>query len=254
MIRFLAGYTSITPLNHPRICYENYAATVTGTAGVTYPADAVTTEYTYDRWNPSGGGNLTLDFGSSKPISYIAIAAHTLAGYTVTLERSTDNVSYTTIYTGAETKKNPLIFVFTEVSARYVRVTITGGSIGAIYCGRVLELYRGIYSGHTPITLSRTTVKNLNRSVKGQFLGTSIVRTGISSSYQASNIPIDWYETNIEPLSIHARTMPFFVAWNPLEHPTHTAYGYATGDIKPTLSGTINFCEFSFDLDGYQPV
>lgn len=273
MIRFLAGYTSSVPLNHPRICYESYAATVTGTAGKTYNGDVVTNEYTYERWDgadplmecgdPEGEcgsegwgivGALTLDFINAKPLSYVAVAAHTLKDYHITLEWSLDGVTYTELHSGVETSDNPLIFVFTEVTARYVRFSAYGGEVGVIYCGRILELQRGIYAGHTPITLSRTTVKNLNRSVKGQFLGTSIVRTGLSSSYQASNIPIDWYETNIEPLSLHARTKPFFVAWNPLEHPTHTVYGYAQGDIKPTLSGVINMCEFSFDLDGYVTV
>lgn len=254
MIRFLSGYTSSIPLNHPRIAYENYSATITGTAGQTYTPDVMGGEYTYDRWDPSGGGNATFDLGASLPISCISIAAHTLNGSTVTLEWSTDDVSYTTLHSAAETNDTPLMFVFTQVNARYIKLTITGGEVGVVFIGRVLELYRGIYAGHTPITLSRTTVKNLNRSIQGQFLGATIVRTGLSSSYQASNIPLDWYEANIEPLSQHARTKPFFVAWNPSEHPTHTAYGYAQGDIKPTLSGTINFCDFGFDLDAYQPV
>ena len=77
------------------------------------------------------------------------------------------------------------------------------------------------------------------------------MRTGLSAGYNVSNVPITWYEANIEPLAKHARTRPFFVAWNPLEHPTHTAYGYAQGDIAPTLSGTINFCDFGFEMDGY---
>lgn len=250
MIRFVNGYTSSIPLNHPRIGYESYAATATGTAGATYGPDVVTSEYTYERWNPAAGGNVVLDLSSSQDISYIAIAAHTITGALV-LEHSTDNIAYTTLHNAAETNTTPLIFVFPQVSARYIRVTITGGEVGVIYIGRILEMYRGIYAGHNPITLSRNTVKNLNRSIKGQFLGTSIVRTGLSSSYQFSNIPIDWYQTNIDPMAQAARTRPIFVAWNPLEHPEQTAYGYVQDDIKPQLSGTINYCDFGFELDGY---
>lgn len=251
MIRFLGSYSSSIALNHPRIAYENYDATATGTTGVTYDADVVTNEYTYDRWDPASGGNLTLDFGSLQAVSYIAIAAHTLNGETVTLEWSTDDVTYTSLHSAVETSDNPLMFVFTEVSARYIKLTITGGEVGVMYCGRILEMQRGIYSGHTPVTLSRNTVKNLNRSVKGQFLGTSIIRTGLSASYEFKNIPIGWYETNIEPLAIAARTRPIFIAWNPSEHPDHTAYGYVQGDIKPTLSGVLDYCEFGFELEAY---
>ena len=251
MIIFESGYSSAIPVNHARIGYENYPATATGTAGQTYNPDVVTNPNTYERWNPSGTGVLTIDLGASLPVSYIGLAAHNLDGRAVTVSRSTNNSTYTSIYGGTISGLEPVMLAFNTFTARYIRISISGGDLGVVYCGQLLEMLRGSYAGHSPINLSRNTVKNLNRSVKGQFLGTSIVRSGISTGYDFNNLPIDWYEQNIEPFSLSARTKPIFIAWNPLEHPDHVAYGYVQQDIKPKLSGTLNYCSFDFSLDAY---
>lgn len=251
MIRFLPGYTSATPFNHPRIGYESYSGTITGTAGATYGPDVVAFKNTYERWNPEGGGTLTLDLLGPQPVSYVGIAAHALAGHTITLEWSADNISYTQLYSDTETSATALLFVFTEVQANYIRVTISGGNFGVLFVGRILEMYRSLYAGHMPVTLSRRTVKNKNESIAGQYLNCSIIRTGFMSDYSFSNIPIDWYQSNLEPLSLAARTSPIFMAWNPLGHPDQTVYGDIPDDIKPTLSGTLNFCDVEFSINGY---
>ena len=265
MIIFESEYATAIPLNHPRICSGNYPATVSAdVVGETYNSDAVLGANTYERYDPATAATITLDFGVNVDVSYLAIAAHSLSNPNdstverIVIQYSDDNISFTTLYDGSPVSngpddKSPLIFVFNEVSMRYMTFYTekAGFEVGVMYAGKILEIYRGIYSGHTPVTFNRNTVKNLNRSIKGQFLGTSIVRSGLSASYSFSNVPITWYEDNIEPLSLFARTKPFFIAWNPLEHPTQTAYGYAKGDIKPTLNGVKNYCDFDFGIDAY---
>ena len=125
MIRFISGYTSSVPLNHPRICYDNYSVSVLGsppvTPGVTYDADVVLNEYTYERWDPSGGGNIRIDLGADTTISSIAIAAHSLQGYSLDINTALDGFAYQQIHNATETSANPLIFVFPDRLARYRR-------------------------------------------------------------------------------------------------------------------------------------
>lgn len=250
------------PLNHSRIGYVDFvrAGTVTpSTEAAGFEADATQNPFTYDLYRPTAlPATLVYDFGSAKAFNYIGLAGHTLGSSqtTVISEYSTDNITYTTL----DVDKIPandqaIMLLFDEVVARYMRITLTGAtipSISVVYCGVTLDMYRPFYSGHTPGVLSRQSTIKPNKSVGGQWLGRSVIRQGFTADYSWENTPIGWYETFVEPFSKAAITDPFFIAWNPLEFPNHVLYAWTSDDIKPTLSGTIDLCEFGFSVEGIE--
>lgn len=250
------------PMNHARIGYDSHieAATVaasTETAG--FEADATQNALTYDKWKPTAmPATLTYDLGSALPFSYIGIAAHTLGTETATVvaEYSTDDISYTSLNVDVSPSSDrAIMLLFTEVTAQYVRLTISGATVpvvGVVYCGQVLSMYRPFYAGHTPAVLNRKTVIKPNKSVNGTWLGRSVIRGGLMADYSWRHIPIEWYETNIEPLSQHAIEKPFFVAWNPDGFPDHVIYSWTSDSIMPTLMGIRDLCEFNFSAEGIE--
>lgn len=252
------------PMNHARIGYDNHVddstTTVTPSTEATgFEADATQNELTYDKWKATAlPATLKYDFGSAKSFSYIGIAAHTLGteGATVVAEYSTDDISYTSLNVDiTPTDDSAIMLLFTEVSARYMRLTVSGSTIpvvGVVYCGQVLSMYRPFYGGHTPAVLNRKTTFKPNKSVNGQWLGRSIIRSGLVAEYSWRHIPIGWYETNFDPFVEHAIEKPFFVAWNPDKFADHVVYAWTSDDISPTLMGVRDLCEFSFQAEGIE--
>lgn len=248
--------------NNALIGYQSFTsgASISATSETPgFEADSVLNELTYEKWKPtSTGATITIDMGGIKAIDYIAIAAHTLGSTNklVSFSYSTNGTSYTQLSARYPPNDRAIFDDFTQVSARYVRIQMSGGTelavIGVIYIGQYLEMYRPIYGGHTPIVLSRKTTTKNNISESGQWLGRSIVRQGLISEFNWRHTPINWYEQNIDPLSKHAQTKPFFIKWRPDDYSQQVAYVIVDDDIKPTLMGIRNLCEFGFTVRGIE--
>src|SRR5690625_3349132 len=118
------------------------------------------------------------------------------------------------------------------------------------YLGRALRMKRHIYRGHTPANLSRQTDILPQRSVNGAFLGRSVIRRGIATTYAFNNLPADWYRENFDPFVQSALERPFFVAWRPDDHPEERIYGWTPVGIAPINSGTRDFMSVSFGVEG----
>ena len=248
------------PLTHARIGYDNFvpAATVTATsAEAVWPADSVQRENTFERWQPtSGNGSITIDNGTAKPADYIGIAAHTLGASSsmVTVEHSSDNSSWTTIETVSPADSSAIMVIFAEVTDRYFRVSVAGSTapqIGVIYLGVALAMQRAIYSGHTPITLGRRTVKRPTKSQDGQFLGSSTIRNGLQTGFAWKHLKAQWYRDNFDPFVKSARNKPFFIAWRPSKFPGEIGYCWSTNDITPSNMGVLDYMDVSMSVEGY---
>lgn len=250
------------PLTHARIGYDNFVpgATVTGTtAEAAFPADAIKRQTTWERWKPTGTTNedLLITPATSQDANYIGIAAHTLgsSGATVALAYSVDNVTFTTIETLSPADNSAIMILFTSVSAGYWRIRITSATsapnIGVVYIGKTLDMDRPIYGGHSPINLSRQTVVRPTESEKGQWLGRSVIRYGLQTSYDWENLAAAWYRANFDPFVKAARFRPFFIAWRPETFPQEVAFGWTSNDIQPKNSGTRDLMSVSVSMSAY---
>ena len=244
-------------VNEPLIGWHDLLRTGT-VANIGSPADAprrnALNGLTYNYWRlGTGTETLQVTLGSSQPVDYVGIAAHTLGstGRRVRVQRGTSNAHSEAWF--ATSTDAPLMIYFPQASGSSWRVQVEAGPeayIGVVYLGRVLRMKRRIYGGHTPASLSRQTDILPQRSVNGAFLGRSVIRRGIATTYAFNNLPADWYREHFEPFVQSALERPLFVAWRPDDHPDECVYAWTTGDIAPTNTGTRDFMSVSFGVEG----
>jgi len=229
------------PLNHARIGYQSWAASLSASAvsasstASGFPKDAPLRPDTYEVWKSTASGWWRVDLGQARSVDYVGILGE-LAGVTVTVEYSSNDFDWTTFSVAEAPDSNaPLMFLDSEVTARYWRVSLaSAGALASVYIGQVLEMQRPFFGGHTPIPLSRTTEVRASMSRSGQFLAQDIVKTGYQGSMAWKNLMIDWYRENFEPLVLHLRTRPAFFIWNLDKYAGDTVYGWVTDDVSPS--------------------
>lgn len=250
-----------------RILYDNWledsTTTVTASSSLAgFPVSALTNSMTYEFWKTDTfPATLNIDLGSSMTLGAVGIGAHSLAGYSVLIEYSTDDVTYST-FRQAEflNNKNALIMA-DDVTAQYVRLTISVDDatltvaepkIAALYVGYPLIMQRAIYGGHTPSALARKTKIVPNKSEGGQWLGRSVIRYGEMTSYNYQNLEARWYRDNFDPFAASATSKPFFIAWRPDYYADEVVYGQTIQDIEPSNQGVIDFMQVSFNVMGFR--
>lgn len=259
MIKIQSGFNPAMPLTHSRIGYNTFTATGTASASsaqTLFPANSVLNSLTYEYWRATTlPASITIDAGSSKVANYFGIASHTLgtSACTITIASSPDGITYTTIDTLAPTDDSPIMFLFANVTARYWRLSISGGavpSVGVIYVGPVLEMMRPCFAGVSPINLSRVTVIRPNKSEGGQWIGRSVIRSGFSMTATYNNLGGSWYRTYFDPFVVSAISSPFFYAWRPLDYPDGIGYVSVDKDIAPKTSGVRDLMSVGFAMVG----
>lgn len=240
--------------NHARIGYRTYSRTGTWSASTeeaNFPALQLRYAQTTKFWKPTANTSwIKLDIGSPQEVDYVGLVGK-YAGLTLTLEYSFDDVSWTTIDSRIPADNKAIMHLFAEVSARYWRVSFSGGipALAVMYVGKVLVMQRGVYGGFSPPTLSRVTGYTTNITETGQFAGRSILKRGFETSVPWDNLTADWYRANFDPFVESARSYPFFIAWRPQGYPEEIVYAWTNQDIKPSNQGTRDLMDVSIDLE-----
>ena len=249
------------PLNHARIGYKTIVTrtNVSGTAAAAgFPVSAISNPATYERYKPVDlPATLTIDAGEPVECDYIGIAAHTLGsgGCSFTVEHSPDNINWTEVSAVTPVTDQSLMAIFEPATRRYWRLVVNGSAIpliGVIYIGQSLQMQRAIYGGHSPLPLSRKTAVRPNVSETGQWLGASQERKGFKTSFSWKNLKAAWYRQYFDPfVAVNPRVIPFFIAWNPIQFPDEAGYCWATSDIQPKNSGTLDYMDVSLSVEGF---
>jgi hypothetical protein len=254
------GITLESP-THARIGYRDAITGISASSAASdAPATSALSWQTYERWRPvSSPATLTATF-DAQPIDYIGIGAHTLSqADSVTFEVQVGGVWEAVlpgVIEGMEAADNEAIMLLMarREGCTGVRVsfTYTGAAptIGKISAGLALTMVRPFYAGHSPAMLSRNTRKQPNVSEGGEWLGTSVIRQGRSTSVAWEHIPARWYRLFFDPFVDHARRYPFFFAWNPHRFPD-CVYAMATDDVQPANMGIRDLMSVSLDIKGY---
>ncbi len=236
-----------------RIGYRNVLA-VSSLAAAT----PVLIPNTWERWTSATGAmQARFQPASASVVNYVALAAHNLfsSGVTsVVIELSkTVNASFFVVAAFRPQSDKPIFIEIPEQTGIVdCRITITGGSnreLGVFYVGKSLIMCRGIFGGHSPITLSSVTEYRNATSDSGQFLGRRIRRQGQQSQFSWSNIPDIWYRQEFQPFVVAAKVNPFFIQWRPDFYSDEIAFGYTVGDITPSnQSGTTRLMSVNFQM------
>ena len=263
-------------LNHARIGHHSITRLVTDAAIVTASTDPAgfagknaANELSYSYWQPSiipatwqlGTG----DKGDEEHIDYVGIAAHTLGstGTSIRWQYKIGSGSWTTRVDASPTDDTPIVML-DELSTNtdgsngimhrlslYSYGGVEYPKIGVVYMGRALKMSRPLYGGHAPATLTPDIESRPNESESGQFIGNSIIRRGMSGSWQWSNLDADWYRENFVPFIEDFASYPAFIAWRPGTFPDECAYIWRDGALpRGTNQGQVNLMSVTLNAQG----
>lgn len=243
-----------TPLNHARIGYQSIItnAGLSGTPGRSgYPLSNIIVDQTFEKYKPASTPvTIDIDAGQAEECDYLGIVANGQG--TVTLSYKIDAVNYEAAIEFTPASNSISLALFAPVVARYWRITFTAvESITNIKLGKVLEMQRGIYGGHSPLPLSAKTVRKGNISETGQWLGRTVQRRGFATSYAWQNLSAPWYRQYFQPFVEHSETGTFYISWHPEKHADEVGFCWCQNDIQPSNQGVINFMSVSMQVEGY---
>ena len=246
------------PLNHARILYAPLSGTVT--ADGSNGAYALN-NYTSQRWAlVSGANNWTLQTAADAELDCVFIAAHNLAGKTVTISTaSTAGGAHTTRAIVSPTDATTICAIFNDTTGfahvvREVRVTVNDGTdvaIGIIRAGKALQMPIPIYGGHRPLNLNRVTEAQQQFSETGQWLGRIVKRRAVTSSYDWEYLKSSWYDTYFEPFAQTLPLNPFCIAGNPSKIGSDVGFVWTDRDPEPSNMGIKTYRSVSLSVTGY---
>ena len=231
-----------TPSHPERLALIGYSNLLTGSTA----APLALTANTYERYEPASGAVVAkFDLDALSPINYIAIAAHNIgtqdSGTEILFQYATSiGGALTDIESITPTDNGAIMINFDSIDVAQIAITTnattSGLEIGVVYAGVTLQMQQPIYGGHTPIDLSAVVTYQSTMSDSGQFLGRNVIRKGLETTFNWQHLEDDWIRSTFKPFIISAQTLPFFIKWRPDYYDT-TAFGYTTGDIKPSNMG-----------------
>lgn len=238
----ITPYVILSPVDdtiHPRIGYRNLFVDGTVSASsedADHPKELAYDGLTYDAWRSEGSSTewLSVSVSPSEAADYMAVAAHTLAGCTLTPQYSDDNGgSWNDLSVAFVPSDNaPIIWEFDEVTGTNFRLLIESASevvsVGAIHVGSKFVLPRGFPFGWRPPSLNEDTEYTNAFSQGGQLLGRNIVRRGAEVSGQSANALYTWARDDWQDFIDVAELRAFFF-WRTWNDRSEIVYGALTG-------------------------
>jgi hypothetical protein len=244
-----------TSLKNARIGYKNLLVTTNSTA-----ADKMLIPNTFERFI-SGPSAYTLKFqlAGITAIDFVAIGAHNAGthsgGVNILVKyAATIGGALTTIENLEFADNSAKMVLFDEIQAAEIALVFsvaTGLELGVFYAGKALEMEQPIYGGHSPIDLSSKAQYESVISESGNFLGRTIKRQGVESTFSWQHLSPLWYRENFQPFVLSAKTIPFFIMWRPDLY-DGAVFGFTTKDIKPmNMGGGSGLMNVSINVMGH---
>ena len=230
------------------------------TASTTSAAEKALIGNTWERYRPSSGA-LTVKFqmGSAANVDFIGIAAHNFKDETLLISTAaTIGGALTDVESISPVDNKAIMIEFDTRNIQEIAITgtlIADSELGIIYAGEALRMPRNIYGGHSPIVLSDKTDYQSTTSETGQFLGRTITSEGGGSSFEWSLLDPYWMRNTFDLFIQSAKRYPFFIKWRPDLFSDEAAFGFSTGDIKPSNSGGgLDKMSVSFSMNSHEDV
>jgi hypothetical protein len=246
-------------LNHARVLYDSaLVGSAASTSGTGLNPSFTLIPNTAQRWTATASATVAYLIPANVSVDTICIGAHNLStgNYTVTAYyRATDGGTLIAFDTITPTNNNAIMLhINSAVSARVIEVHTSSGSgaafIGSIYAGIALQMQRPFFVGHTPAVLARQADYYSSNTESGNFIGVEVRRRAIESQASWANLSDAWYRSYFVPFLESAELLPFYFAWNLLQHPTDVAYCKNITNVAPSYSGTLDKLTVDIPLIG----
>lgn len=201
----------------------------------------------YESWKPTAAGtqNFNINLGSLLDVDTFCVFGHNLSDYsgTIKLQWSNDGATgWTDLFSAITPTDNTVIFkTFTSVNKRYFRIVTTqtgsAASIAVVFLGEVMTLEKGFRVGHVPSGLFDDAMTIQNVSETAIPLGRStIVQAGQFTIPQTLLTP-SWVRSTWVPFIEHAKSFPFFFAWDLTNFADETVFAWTNGKPHPGAKG-----------------
>jgi len=260
------GYTLPSgdmPLSHARIAHAgNWLSGGTVSAVRTAPGyfvEGPTNVLTFEKWNAGGAAgswaNWVYDHGTAAECDYCAVAAHTLGTElsTFRVQSSTDGITWDQRLplNNIITSNEPIFAIFEPVTARYWRISMENPSdIGVVKFGKAMQMQVPMAFNHAPGRYQRDTKIENSQSETGEFLGQTVRRSALDTSYEWSHLTRQWVDNNWLPFTLAAERDPFFIAWRPDKY-GDCLYGRATESPEASHMGLRAYMQASVKVRGH---
>ena len=243
--------------NKGLLCWRNIvtAGDISATSETAQgPASNMANPSTSFGWEAENTDQQDIDIESGETLDYIAIARHNLrspAEYRI--QYIVGGSTVTIIDWRAVPRRQALLFFLNEATPDTIRLSIRNNSqapkIAVIYAGLATRMERGIYVGHTPITMGNqlTTVGSISES--GQYLGEIIRREKYTTSVDLQNLTPQWLRDELLPFFQQRPRAPAFWAWRPDKYSAEVGYSWLVGDPRPSNQRPNGMMQVSFNLD-----
>jgi len=252
-----------TDTNKAVVVWNNKATALNVTASTAasgYPAVNAVDPATWSSWKPTSvPAWIRSDMVVATNIDAVGIAAHTLAtsGATIAIERSSDNVTWTNVYTYSPLTDDDILILFPALSYRYWRVYVTGAvaNIGYVSFSSKLAFPQTPIDSYTPLHHARQYTKMFNDSIKGAMLGNRVMAAGAETSVDLGFVDRAFVDSPIRGFESHYNQGgTFFYAGWPAGQPLDLGYCRASGDddiiqIEYVEAGKL--AELSFSVRAY---
>ena len=254
----------VASANAPIVGYENFVTSSivsTTTQNSLYPRSNLANHSTHLVWKGTSSvadEDIVLTFSGGQELDYIAIAEHNFGteAISVAVSGATDGVpTYATLATGIlQSDDAPLLVRFAKATYTHIRIRLSPGSgppqAAVVYAGRIMELPRNIYVGHTPITLGKRNRIVVGRSESGAFLGRVTTGQGNETSVAMKNLEPAWYRNFMKPFTDAAESSPFFFGWRPGTYPDEIGYAWLTSDPIPVNERSNGMMSVELQMSG----
>jgi hypothetical protein len=238
------------------LCYENIvtADNISATSStIENPITNIANPVTAYLWEAGSTSTQTIAIDSDgAEVDYIGIARHNLnqIGLTVSIKYN----GTTVVQPQAISDTQAILFLRGIATPTTIEIVITGATeaakIGVLYIGKKLELQRGLYVGHTPVTYGRDRVAVNGVSENGQYLGEIVVRQTNSTQVSLQNLTPEWYRSMLDPYFALSPRIPCFFAWKPEKYPAEVGYVWVEGNPKPTNQRSNGMMQIDWNFKG----
>lgn len=119
-----------------------------------------------------------------------------------------------------------------------------------MFIGQYMEFEKCIMRKYAPLDYNRATEFLTNESGRGSFMGRSIIRRNYESSVSFDLMSAPWSRSTFQPFVRHARTKPYYFAWNLDTYPDEANYVWTDEDIGIEYTGDRNMMSASWSMRG----
>jgi hypothetical protein len=247
----------------PTILWDNLLLNKTLTASteaVDYPKENIRTENTNKSWRPTAlPATLSVDLTASTAVDSFAIVGHNCGtkGNTILLQSSPDNSVWTTRATVVPTDDTTILGLFTSFSARYWRISISGGTVPTIAVWMLSQRFNmpaGVKPPYTPLWLAQDFDLLTGMTMGGQFLGNRVLRKGGRTAISLVALDTNFVETSLVLFRQHYNSGKAFVfASSPSTFTKDVGYVWRTESavMSPTFDDNGNWMSVNMEVYSY---